>query len=125
MFWNKVSSLILNNRKIWLISIALITALMGYFASQLELSYELAKILPESDPSYKRYEDFKKRYGEDGNVMIIALESDKMYDLDFFNKWYDLNKKVKEISGVKNVASNANLFEIQRNDSLKRFDVVP
>ncbi|MFB0948180.1 MAG: MMPL family transporter, partial [Spirosomataceae bacterium] len=125
MLWNKISNLILNNRKIWLFAIVLITALMGYFSSQLQLSYELAKILPESDPAFQRYEDFKKRYGEDGNVMIIAIESDKMYDLDFFNKWYDLNKKIKAVSGVKNVASNASLFEIQRNDSLKRFDVVP
>lgn len=125
MFWKNVSRFILGNRPIWLAAIVAITSLMGYFASQLELSYELAKILPQSDPSFQRYEDFKARYGEDGNVMIIAIESDKMYKLDFFNKWYDLNKKVKAINGVKNVASNANLFGIQRNDSLKRFDVVP
>ncbi len=125
MFWKNVSRFILGNRPVCLAAIVAITALMGYFASKLELSYELAKILPQSDPSFQRYEDFKARYGEDGNVMIIAIESDNMYDLEFFNKWYDLNKKVKAISGVKNVASNANLFGIQRNDSLKRFDVVP
>lgn len=122
MFWKKVAQLILSNRKIWLIAIFGVTVFMGYMASRLELSYELAKILPQSDPHFQRYEEFKARYGEDGNVMIVAIETDKIYDLPLFNEWYKLSKAVKDIDGIKNVASIANLFEIKRNDSLRKFD---
>ncbi|WP_310586296.1 MMPL family transporter [Emticicia sp. C21] len=98
---------------------------MAYKASQIQMSYELARILPQTDDNFKLYEDFKKRFGEDGNVMVIAIESDKIYQLPVFNQWYDLTKSVKSIEGIKNVVSNANLFEIVRNDSLMRFDFKP
>jgi hypothetical protein len=123
MFWYNVSRIILKNRPVWLFALALITVFMGFMASKIQLAYELAKILPQTDDSYKIYEDFKKRFGEDGNVMVIAIESDKIYELNTFNEWYDLSKKIKSIEGIKSVISNANLFEIKRNDSLKRFEL--
>lgn len=121
-FWKRISGLILDNRLTWLSLVGIVTIFMGYMASRLELSYELAKILPQTDPNFKLYEDFKARYGEDGNVMVIAIETDKIYELGVFNGWYDLSRKIKSLDGIKNVASNANLFEIVRNDSLKKFD---
>ncbi|MBA4850029.1 MMPL family transporter [Emticicia sp. BO119] len=125
MFWYNISKIILKNRRSWLVFLTLMTALMAYMASQIQMSYELARILPQTDDNYKLYEDFKKRFGEDGNVMVIAIESDKIYHLPVFNQWYELAKSVKAIEGIKNVVSNTNLFEIVRNDSLMRFDFKP
>ncbi|GGD56531.1 transporter [Emticicia aquatilis] len=89
------------------------------------MSYELARILPKSDENFKIYEDFKKRFGEDGNVMVIAIESDKIYQLETFNQWYDLSKKIKNIEGIKNVLSNANLFGIEKDSIEKKFNFPP
>ncbi len=124
-FWKRIADLILNNRITWLITVLLITVYMGYQATGLELSYELAKILPHSDENFKRYEDFKARFGEDGNVMVIAAETPDIYDLDIFNAWFDLAANVKKVDGIKNVLSNTNLFEIIRNDEVKKLDFKP
>jgi len=124
-FWNKLALLILNHRLKFLSFIGLITVFMVYQITRLELSYELPKILPQTDDSFKLYEDFKKQFGEDGNVMVIAMESDKIYDLKTFNAWYDLNQSIKEIKGVKNVLSIASLSEIQRDDEHKKFIFKP
>ncbi|WP_229250623.1 efflux RND transporter permease subunit [Emticicia aquatilis] len=94
-------------------------------ASKITMSYELARILPKSDENFKIYEDFKKRFGEDGNVMVIAIESDKIYQLETFNQWYDLSKKIKNIEGIKNVLSNANLFGIEKDSIEKKFNFPP
>ena len=98
---------------------------MGYQASRVQLSYELAKILPKTDPNFQLYEAFKARYGEDGNVMVVGIESDSMYRLPFFADWYRLNQDIRGITGIKDVVSNANLFQIIRNDSLERFQFLP
>jgi predicted RND superfamily exporter protein len=98
---------------------------MGFMASKITMSYELARILPKSDENFKIYEDFKKRFGEDGNVMVIAIESDKIYQLETFNQWYDLGKKIKNIDGIKNVLSNANLFGIEKDSIDKKFNFPP
>lgn len=124
MFWYNVSKIILKNRKTWLAIVFLITIFMGFMASRIEMAYELAKILPKTDENFQLYEGFKKRFGEDGNVMVIAIESDKIYDLNTFNQWYDLNRTIKKIDGIKNVVSNANLIEISKDDTLKRFKVL-
>ena len=48
-----------------------------------------------------------------------------MFKENIFNAWYDLNQEIKKIDGVKEVLSNANAFDIVRNDSLQKFDFVP
>ena len=124
-FWKGVAELILNHRLKFLALIGLITLFMGFQISRLELSYELPKILPQNDDSFKIYEDFKKQFGEDGNVMVIAIQSKNIYDLNIFNDWYDLNQKIKGIDGIKNVLSSASLSEIQKNEAEKKFEFKP
>ena len=125
MIWFRLSRFILNNRIALLLAILGLTAFMGWQASQVQLSQELARILPQTDPDYVDYEGFKARYGEDGNVMVIGVETPRMYSIAFFNDWYDLNQRIRRIEGVKDVVSNANLFNIIRDDSLQRFRFVP
>ncbi|MFN8355712.1 MAG: MMPL family transporter [Spirosomataceae bacterium] len=124
-FWPSLADLVLSNRIRFVVAILLGTAFMAYKATQIELSYELAKILPASDPDFQLYESFKKRFGEDGSVMVIGMETKQMYQLNLFSDWYELGKEVKAINGIKDVVSNANLYDIVRNDSLKRFVFKP
>jgi uncharacterized protein len=125
MFWYNLSKLILKNRKTWLFMVFVTTLFMGFMASKITMSYELARILPKSDENFKIYEDFKQRFGEDGNVMVIAIETDKIYELETFNQWYDLSKKIKSIEGIKNVLSNTNLFGIEKDSVEKKFNFPP
>ncbi len=125
MFWQATSKFILKNRTVLLALVVVLTGFMGYQASKVRLSYELAKILPVSDTNFQLYEAFKARYGEDGNVLVMGVATDKMFQKELFSDWYELNQAIKKIEGVKEVVSNANLREIVRNDSLKRFDFVP
>jgi len=124
-FWKAVASLILNHRLKFLLTVGLVTVFMGSQITRLELSYELPKILPQNDESFKIYEDFKKQFGEDGNVMVIAIESEKIYDLPVFGDWYDLTQKIRGIEGIKNVLSVASLAEIQKNEGEKKFEFKP
>ncbi|HLL93915.1 MAG TPA: hypothetical protein VK404_02980, partial [Spirosoma sp.] len=125
MFWNRVSSFILANRVVILAVVFLGTLVMGYQASRVRLSYELAKILPVTDPEYQRYESFKAHFGQDGNVMVLGVESDSMYRLAFFSDWYALSQTIKRIDGIRDVVANASLYDIVRDDSAQTFRIVP
>jgi uncharacterized protein len=118
-YWQKFAQIILNNRLSFLLGVLAMTIFMVFAASNLKISYELPKILPKSDERFQLYETFKKRFGEDGSVMVIGVETDKMYDLDFFQNWYDLNKEIKKMDGIKDVVCNANVPLIYKTDSLK------
>lgn len=123
--WRAFSQFVIKNRALLASAILLLTAFMGYQGTQIKLSYELAKILPTSDEHFQRYEAFKARYGEDGNVMVVGIQTPDMYTLPLFKDWYELNKEIKAIDGIKEVLSNANLFELIRNDSLTTFEFAP
>ena len=98
---------------------------MGWLGSGVQMSYEMARMLPESDSTIIIYENFKKQFGEDGSVMFVGLQDEKLFELDHFQAWYDLTNEVRTIKGVEEAVSIARMFQLQRNDSLKKFDFVP
>ena len=57
--WNLLVRLILRNRLTNLIVILLITIFMGWQATRVKMSYELVRMLPESDSTSIAYEEFK------------------------------------------------------------------
>jgi predicted RND superfamily exporter protein len=98
---------------------------MGLLGTRVQMSYEMARMLPESDSTIIIYENFKKQFGEDGSVMFVGLQDEKLFELDHFQAWYDLTNEVRSIEGVEEAVSVARIFQLQRNDSLKKFDFVP
>jgi uncharacterized protein len=123
--WDKIVGIILRNRVVILIIIALITAFMGYKATQVKLSYEMARMLPENDKNQVSYEKFKKTFGEDGNVIFVGFEDSLFFQIDHFNQFSTICKKIQKIDGVEKVLSVTNLYTLVRNDSLRKFDFLP
>ncbi|MEZ0609152.1 RND family transporter [Fibrella sp. WM1] len=125
MIWSRIAAFILSNRLVLLILVALGTVFMGYHAAQVKLSYEFARILPVTDPDSKQYQAFKDRFGEDGNIMVVGVETDSMYQLPFLRDWQQLNRQIKQIDGIRDVVSNTGLYTITLNDSTDRFQLQP
>jgi uncharacterized protein len=123
--WEYFAGKILRNKLICLSVISAITAFMIYETCQIKLSYDFAKVLPADDPSYVGYMDFKKKFGEDGNVMVIGFSSPDLFETKLFNDWSKLNSDIKSIKGIKEVLSLASLYNVSRNDSLNKFDFKP
>jgi len=123
--WKKFASLLLRNKLLFTSIILLISGIMGYEASKIELSYEFAKILPDNDPTFIDYKNFKKQFGEDGNVMVVGFQDKDFFTLNKFNDWYHLNKSIKIINGIKEVLSVPTTFKILRNDSLEKMEFLP
>jgi uncharacterized protein len=124
-FWKAAASYILANKVLLFSVLAAFTALMGFWASKVVISYELPKILPKSDPNYQVYEQFKSRFGEDGNVLLLGVETNKMYELGFFQKWQQLSKQVAQVRGIRKVVCNANLQQLIKNDTAQKFELKP
>lgn len=95
---------------------------MAYFATKVEMTYALPKILPADDPESVYFDNFKEKFGEDGNVMVIGFESPNFYHQPLFSDWFETIKQIKGVEGVKNVLSIVDLYNIERNDSLKKLE---
>ncbi|MCB9192411.1 MAG: MMPL family transporter [Flavobacteriales bacterium] len=120
--WQKIAGIILRNRVAILVVIGLITLVQGFMATQVKIRYDFAALLPSTDSTLINYKDFKQRFGEDGDVLVIGIEQEDFFKKDVYNAWYELGKEVSELEGIEEVVSAARCYNLVRNDSLKKFD---
>jgi predicted RND superfamily exporter protein len=123
--WQFLVRFILRNRLFILIGIGILTILMAYMGSKIKMSYEMARMLPSTDSINIKYEQFKKQFGQDGSVIFVAIQDPDLFTVDHFNSWYNLSNEVLNIEGIQEVVSVARLYNLIRNDSLKKFEFTP
>ena len=103
--WQSSGQFILKYRLLLLVILAGLTSFMIYHASKVELSYEFARAIPTDHPKYKAYQEFRKKFGEDGNLLVIGTQTDKLFKEKIFNSYISLQKDLKKIIGVEDVIS--------------------
>jgi predicted RND superfamily exporter protein len=113
---------ILRNRLVNIIVILSLTIVMGFLARGLKISYDFNQMLPYSDSISIEYQHFKEVFGEDGSVMFIGIKSDNLFSLKQFNDWWDLTYSIKAMEGVGEVVSLARIYDLQKDDSLRKLD---
>lgn len=123
--WAFIAKKILRNRLAILIGLGVITAILGYQATFVSITYDFAKLLPDNDTTLINHNNFKKQFGDDGTVMVVGFRDSNLFELKKFNDLYDLTYNVKKIDGIQEVVSVARLYNLTKNDSLMRFEFKP
>ena len=123
--WNFIVRFILKYRLLILIILGLLTVFLGYQATKVEMSYELPKMLPNSDSVSIEYDNFRKIFGEDGNVIYVGIQDKNIFQLNEFNEMYDLTAKLKKVDGVEEVVSITKLFNLGKDTINKKFTFTP
>ena len=103
--WYKLGKFILKYRVVLLIALLATTGIMGYFATQVKLSYEFTRAIPTDNIKYKDYQEFRSKFGDDGNTMVFGIESKDFFTPKVFNATEQLHKNLKTVNGVLNVLS--------------------
>ena len=98
--WNNIVRILFRYRPVNIIIIFVLTAFMAYKAVNVQLSYELAKMLPANNEANVEYEKFKQMFGEDGNVFVAGVQDEKMFDLSNFKDWYEAAEEIKKLDGI-------------------------
>ncbi|MCD6019391.1 MAG: hypothetical protein K0S53_2512 [Bacteroidetes bacterium] len=123
--WKYFSGILLRNKIAFTTVVLLITAFMGYKTSRVELSYDFAQILPDTDSTFIEYQNFKKHFGEDGNVMVMGFADKNLFQYEKFKDWHELSLTIKNIQGIKDLMSVPTVYKFVKNDSLEKFEFVP
>ena len=121
--WAWLANNVLRYRIAILVAVALATVYLGWEGKHVQMSYKHGGLLPKTDSAYVDYERFLKTFAEDGNVMVVGTEGEALYTPAGFKAWYDLGNDLKRIDGIDSVFSEAHLYELVRDDSLRRFRV--
>ncbi|MDB4710154.1 MMPL family transporter [Flavobacteriales bacterium] len=134
--WQYIANIILRNRALILSILFGITIFFGYFATKVGIQYEFANLLPSNDITQIEYKQFKKDFGQDGMIIVIAANDENFYELDKFNSWYKMGNVLKDLkipikknnstvylSAIDSVFSEAHLFNIAKNRVDKKFEL--
>jgi hypothetical protein len=103
--WYSLGKFILKNRLFALLFLLVATTVMGFYAAKIKLSYDFTKAVPTDNPKFIDFRAFVKKFGADGNTMVIGVQSDKYFDKDFFNAVGALHHQLKAIDGVTGILS--------------------
>jgi len=120
--WQSLGRFILKYRLMLLLVLVALTTFMAWRASKVELSYDFARAIPVNNPKYKAYQDFRKKFGEDGNLLVIGIQTDKLFEEKTFNSYATLLRDLKKVTGVDDVIgvpSAINLVKIPETETLK------
>ena len=120
--WDKLSTFILKFRFLIILIISVFTFLIGQHALNVEYSVARAKILPSSHQEFIDNEKFQQKYGEN-HVMAIAISDPEYYNLERFNFWKNICKRIDSINGVNNVISINRFSKLQKNTEEKKFEI--
>ncbi len=123
--WKALTKSLLRNRIAYITVVLMLTVFFGWQATKVELSYNFAKILPPDDSSFVAYQEFKKNFGEDGNVMAVGIQPTDVFEPALFNDWIKITKEIKKVQGIKEVLSLGSAYNMEFDDSLEKFNVVP
>jgi predicted RND superfamily exporter protein len=119
--WGLVARLILRNRFLILLGILLLT---GYWSTQwknMQFTFTEANLLPDNHPENILYQSFIQTFGEEGNVIVIAVQDSSFYTPSQRLAWKALNEKIEGYQEINFVLSTENIQELVKDNTNKSF----
>jgi predicted RND superfamily exporter protein len=122
--WQSLGRFVLKNRLVLLIILFLVTGVMGYFASKVKLSYEFARAIPTNNPKHKDYVDFRNRFGDDGNTLVIGIQTDKFFTLPVYNAYQRMQQRIKKVSDVQDILAIPSAISLEKDSATGKLNTV-
>lgn len=113
--WYTIGKTILKNRLSLLLLLLVVTAGMAWKAAQVQLSYDFTRALPTDNQKFIEYQQFLKTFGADANTVVVGIQSEKMYEVNFFNAVNALHQRLKNVQAVTGVLSIPEVVGLQND----------
>ncbi|MDO5105827.1 RND family transporter [Capnocytophaga sp.] len=120
-FWTTIARLILRNRITILTSIILITIFLAIQWKNIRFTFTEANMLPNDHPVNLEYREFLSQFGEEGNLILLAIKDKNVFTPEVLNKWNDLSRKLNDFHEIKAVISVENLPVLVKDTASERF----
>ena len=121
--WDIFARLILRNRIFFLVFIFISTLILSTQWKNLKFSYSEANLMPKDHPFNLAYDNFVNVFGEEGNLLIIAVNDSSLFKKNNFNSWIKLRQSFKNKKEVNNVIHVGNIPIISKDKIKKEFTV--
>ena len=124
-FWNAIARIILRNRVLILFLILIATIFLGSQWKNVEMTFTEANLLPDHHPTNIEYREFLDKFGEEGDVIFLAVKDSSLFTPEKFNAWNKLADTIGQYDQVELSIAVGNLTKLQKFEDPPHFDMVP
>ena len=122
--WQRLGQLVIKQRIPLLILLFVGSGVMAFFASKVKLSYEFTRAIPRDNPKYKAYLAFKEKFGDDGNMLVVGVQTDQLFTLGVFNNYIQLHKQLRAVQNVEDVISVPTAINLVKDSVSEKLNAV-
>jgi len=87
----------------------------------MRFTFSEANLLPNKHPENLQYDAFVDTFGEEGNLIVIAVKDERFFEKQIFDQWITLNDKIETYPEVDFTLSTNNVQELVKDEKLKKF----
>jgi len=124
-FWEGIARLILRNRFTLLIILFAATAFWVSQWKYMRFTFTEANLLPNQHEENIRYNEFLKLFGEEGNVMVLAVQDPDLFSVGRLDAWNELSAKLGTYEEIDFTLSLDNLKVLSKNKRKNKFEMIP
>ncbi|GLB50973.1 transporter [Neptunitalea chrysea] len=101
------------------------TVFLGSKWKNMRFTYTEANLLPDHDTVNIQYNKFLDIFGEEGNLIVLAVKDSTLFTPEKFNAWNRLNRQLQALPETTLVMSTENLQTIKKNVEKQKFELKP
>ncbi len=124
-FWQIVSRFILKQRIFILLILAAATFFLGSKIQQIKFSHSEANLLPNDHEENIKYDNFLSIFGEEGNMIILAVQDSSLFQVDNFNRWSAFSHRLDSFPEVDFSVSIGDIKRLKKDKKNQKFYVEP
>jgi predicted RND superfamily exporter protein len=124
-FWQAVARIVLRNRIAMIGVIIAATILLASQWKYIRFTYTEANLLPGDHEVNVTYDGYLEKFGEEGNLIVLGIADSVLFTPKVYKYWQELMSQLRNQKEVTFVVSVDNLKNLQRNDSLQKFELQP
>ena len=124
-FWEGVARLILRNRFKLLLLLFAVTTFWVTQWKHMRFTFTEANLLPDKHVENIRYNEFLELFGEEGNVLVLAVQDPELFSEGRLEAWNKLSKELGSFEEIDFTISIENLNVLSKNKQIKKLELVP
>lgn len=102
----------------------LATVFMIFQGQKIQMSYQFSRLLPLTDSTQVDYDQFRETFNQVGNQVVLAAEGIDVFKPEAYLQWKSLEENLDTIDGINNILSPISAYNLIRNDSTGKLEVV-
>ena len=122
--WQRTGRFVIKYRLPLLALLFALSGIMAFFAAKVKLSYEFARAIPTDNPKYLAYKEFRNTFGDDGNLLVIGIQTDQLFEQNNFNAYSNLQQQLKSVNDVEDVLSIPSAINLQKDSVTEKLNAV-